>query len=480
MFFNDLATPPTLRRAERAGVIRRLASGIWTADLVSEPETIIAENIWEIVARELPDAIVVDRSAACAGRIDGGIVTVATDQRASPLELPGVTVVVRPRVSHPSDTVWSHGLTASAPARALVDNLADSRARGRTARTLARPELLDWLAGKFVTWGTARMKALHSGATQIAVELGHIDRIDAIHALFDELEGRHPLVSGATPYTRAVVAGTAWDVERLAMFDIAAQVAAELDLERFDALYPDGELPFFEAYFSNYIEGTEFTIEDARQIVETQVPPARRAADGHDILGTHRCVVDPIGRARTSLDPDELVELMRSRHRTIMVGRPDIGPGEFKDTNNRVGSVAFVDPRLVPGTLARGLATAATIPAGFARAAYVMFVLAEIHPFTDGNGRTARLMMNAELSAVDGCRIVIPTVLRDEYMTALRRASAAGGDITVLADVLAHAWRWTATMPWTDRAATDGQLAATNALVDSKEAAERHVHLLLP
>ncbi len=33
---------------------------------------------------------------------------------------------------------------------------------------------------------------------------------------------------------------------------------------------------FFESYFSNYIEGTEFEIEDARQIIETGQPmPAR-------------------------------------------------------------------------------------------------------------------------------------------------------------------------------------------------------------
>jgi hypothetical protein len=35
-------------------------------------------------------------------------------------------------------------------------------------------------------------------------------------------------------------------------------------------------------------------------------------------------------------------------------------------------------------------------------------------------------------------------------------------------------------MPWTDRAATDGQLVATNALLDAVEANERGLHLELP
>jgi Fic family protein len=35
----------------------------------------------------------------------------------------------------------------------------------------------------------------------------------------------------------------------------------------------------------------------------------------------------------------------------------------------------------------------------FQRAVYVMFVVAEVHPFLDGNGRVARIAMNAELTA---------------------------------------------------------------------------------
>ena len=31
-----------------------------------------------------------------------------------------------------------------------------------------------------------------------------------------------------------------------------------------------------------------------------------------------------------------------------------------------------------------------------ARAIYMMFLVSEVHPFDDGNGRMARIMMNAE------------------------------------------------------------------------------------
>ena len=77
-------------------------------------------------------------------------------------------------------------------------------------------------------------------------------------------------------------------------------------------------------------------------------------------------------------------------------------------------------------------------------------------------------------------RIVIPNVYRNEYISSLRRSSSQGGDIRALARVLAHAWRWTAAMPWSERAATEGQLHATNALVDATDAQDSGVRLELP
>lgn len=162
-----------------------------------------------------------------------------------------------------------------------------------------------------------------------------------------------------------------------------------------------------------------------------------------------------------------------------MVGRPDIGRGEFKVSANQAGAVIFVDPELAHGTLARPERGRLTSP-GFARAIYVMIVVTEVHPFTDGNGRAARLMMNAELSSVGQCRLVVPTVLRNEYVSSLRRVSVNDGDPRALVSVLSHAWRWTAAMPWMDRGATEAQLAATNALVDSNDAQRSGVQLLLP
>ncbi len=53
-------------------------------------------------------------------------------------------------------------------------------------------------------------------------------------------------------------------------------------------------------------------------------------------------------------------------------------------------------PELVPGTLREGFERIQAVAHPLARAAMAMFLVTEVHPFMDGNGRTARLAMHAE------------------------------------------------------------------------------------
>jgi Fic family protein len=41
-----------------------------------------------------------------------------------------------------------------------------------------------------------------------------------------------------------------------------------------------------------------------------------------------------------------------------------------------------------------------------------MFLVAEVHAFSDGNGRLSRAMMNAELVSAGEQRIIVPPVYR--------------------------------------------------------------------
>jgi Fic family protein len=55
-----------------------------------------------------------------------------------------------------------------------------------------------------------------------------------------------------------------------------------------------------------------------------------------------------------------------------------------------------------------------------------MFAVSEVHPFDDGNGRIARIMMNAELVNSGQAKIIIPTVFREDYFGSLRKLTQDG------------------------------------------------------
>ncbi len=411
--------------------------------------------------------------------------TVAADTSRTAIKLPGLEIRIRRGAPHESDLPWSHGLYMSSPARSLLDNLEPSRSRGgRPSRTLSLTELEDWIAGKCIAWGPERTERLRVAACDLAESTGRSQHITTINSLFEQLGGIEPLRPSAGQLFRAVTVGRAWDERCLRLFGAAIETLTQMKSQGVPEWLPEsdpvGELPFYESYFSNYIEGTTFTVDEARRIVNTNTPPSDRPADGHDILGTYGCVVDPISRAATSTDPVELIQHLIVRHKEIMRGRPDKRPGVWKSRSNRAGGYEFVAPDLVEGTLVKGFERIGELPEGLARALYAMIVVTEVHPFDDGNGRAARLMMNAELSAVDAARIVIPSVYRNEYLAGLRRVSVTDGDLRAFVPIMTHAWRWTAGVPWYDSTATEGYLIATNALLDSTDAEVTGKRLELP
>lgn len=178
---------------------------------------------------------------------------------------------------------------------------------------------------------------------------------------------------------------------------------------------------FFEAYFSNYIEGTVFEVAEARQIIEEGIALPSRPDDSHDILGTYQLVSDIKEMRIVPSKGGELLDLLQRRHEILLSSRVDKKPGQFKERNNRAGSTSFVDFKLVRGTLVRGFEYHKALTNPFARAAYIMFLVSEVHPFEDGNGRIARVMMNAEFVSGNQCKIIIPTVYREDYLLTLKK-----------------------------------------------------------
>ena len=153
--------------------------------------------------------------------------------------------------------------------------------------------------------------------------------------------------------------------------------------------------------------------------------------------------------------------------------------GEYREEENRAGLTLFVAPDLVPGTLEEGFALYRSLESPFERAVYMMFLVSEVHPFADGNGRIARVMMNAELFAGGEERIIIPTVFRGNYLAALRALSRTGRP-EPLVRVLDYAQRWTRALDWSSLGIAERELERCNAFLDSDEAEAEGRRLQMP
>ena len=220
---------------------------------------------------------------------------------------------------------------------------------------------------------------------------------------------------------------------------------------------------FIETYFSNYIEGTEFGIEEAHDIVVQGRPLKYREDDSHDILGTYRAILESKAKPVIPQHFEDFAKQLQVWNQQVIESRHSKNPGEFKTDSNRAGNTVFVAPDLVLGTLEKGYESIMSAATPANRAALAMFVVAEVHPFTDGNGRTARLAMNLFLTAAGPTRIIIPTVYRDDYLSALK-AMSINSLPTPLLRMLGRAARFSRWVDMTSKASAFAKLKQSNAL----------------
>ncbi len=146
----------------------------------------------------------------------------------------------------------------------------------------------------------------------------------------------------------------------------------------------------------------------------------------------------------------------------------DKKPGIFKDKNNRDGVSHFVAKDLVRGTLMQSFDFYQALTHPFAKAAYIIFVISEVHPFLDGNGRIARVMMNAELTTAAQTKIIIPNVYWEDYLGGLRRLTR-NQDPKVYKRMLQRAQVFSDTLVGSDMDAIESILEKSNAFKESNE-----------
>jgi Fic family protein len=470
---SDIALNRQLSQLEAEGQIKKIAPRIYTSNFDESEEIIIRRNIFTILGKLYPGAVLSHRSALEFKPTTANQIFV-TYTYTKKIELPGITIrFMEGLPAIEGDNPFSGELFVSQQERALLENLQSSRQVGPTSKTITLPEIETKLEQIVQVKGEEGLNQLRDKAREIADKLKMQSEFEKLNKLVSALLTTKPSKILTSPLAVARALGNPYDKHRLELFEkLFVELQQQPYKERQDinaAVNSFRNFAFFEAYFSNYIEGTIFEIEEAKSIIQTETAIPNRDEDSHDILGTYKLVSNLKEMSTTPSNPEELLNILQYRHQILLGARTSKKPGQFKDKNNRAGETHFVDHTLVRGTLIKGFDYYQALQEPFAKAAYIMFMISEIHPFLDGNGRIARVMMNAELVKVNQTRIIIPTVYRDDYLGALRRLTR-NDDPTAYIRMLQRAQEFSATLIANNIDELESHLTLSNAFKEHDEA----------
>lgn len=416
-----------IRKLEQQGVLRKLTARVFTSNLEDDPIVILRRNLFMIIAHLYPGILLSHRSAlefkpTATGQL---FLTYSYERR---LQMPGITLnIMKGHKGIEGDYLFKDGLYVSQLERALLENLQESRKSGADSKVLPIAILEERLDQIARVKGEDELNRIRDKARELSIALDMPKEFEKLNKLIGAILNTKPTNVLKSSVARARAFGQPYDPSRMLLFE---ELFVELKQSDFEDL-PDmnsgatafSNFAFYEAYFSNYIEGTRFELEEAKQIVETGNPLPARDDDSHDILGTYSIVSSKTEMSTVPRDASQLLDILQYRHKIMLVARQSKNPGQFKDINNRAGDTQFVDKNLVKGTLIQGFNFYRALQHPFSKAAFMMFLVSEVHPFMDGNGRLARIMMNAELVHAGHSKIIIPTVYREDYLGALRKLS---------------------------------------------------------
>ena len=424
-----------ISEAVSAGELRKVVSNIYTSSVGSHPADVLRRNLYIVLGRLYPGSILSHRSA-----LEGGptliadneprhiVLTYKYDKR---ITLPGLVVhLVKGDGPLPGDLPFAEGLYIASPERAWLENYQrGKKGRGGFSKTISKERAEEILDGMVRTRGEEFLRELTNRIHALAKQIGLDSEAEQFQKVAGALLGTRSASSLVTDRAKSRAAGEPFCPERLSLFEQLFQMLHRADtspsrLSISQRLINNSSLStlcFFDAYFSNYIEGTRFEVDEARMIAFEGKIPERRP-DGHDVLGTFRTLL----AVATDKSPpwqsaDEMIDVLKRYHRDIMGAHTEKFPGEFKNEQNFAGSTAFVEPELVKGTLRKGFEFYKALSEGFPRALFIKFLIAEVHPFMDGNGRLSRIVMNREFYRANEVPIVIPTVYRLDYLGGVKK-----------------------------------------------------------
>jgi len=175
-------------------------------------------------------------------------------------------------------------------------------------------------------------------------------------------------------------------------------------------------------YTSNAIEGNTLTRQETAIVLEKGLTvrgkPLKDHQEAVDHLAALRYVRELVGKARVIGEAD-----LREIHRLVTSSTLSDAAGIYSQHPRRVAGsrVVFPNPAKVPKLMEELGQWLTHADASVETSLEAHLRLVSIHPFTDGNGRTARLLMNLLLMKAGYPPLVIGPDERADYLDCIEK-----------------------------------------------------------
>jgi Fic family protein len=194
-------------------------------------------------------------------------------------------------------------------------------------------------------------------------------------------------------------------------------------------------------YNSNAIEGNTLTLRETKLILETGLTIGGKSLREHFEVLNHKKAIDYVGSLAMAAQQVTPVEV-RQIHRLVLTQINDQDAGQYRTLPVRIAGAEHLPPE--PWQVPQLMSDWGDWLTGMAqelhpvvRGALAHHRLVAIHPFIDGNGRTARLVMNLLLMRDGYPPTVIENASHRQYYRVLARAD--GGDEAPLVNFVGRA-----------------------------------------
>ena len=247
-------------KLEKQGKILKIAPRIYSSNLTEPAEEIVKRNIFQILGKLYPGALLSHRSAFEYQPTKAGHIFL-TYTYTKKVKLPGVTIrFLEGHKPIEDDYPFSGELYASQKARAFLENLQSSKNPGPTSKCLTLPELEEKLELIIRVNGEGELNKLRDQAKTIAGKLHLKKEFARLNKMISALLTTKTSKILTSPLAAARAFGAPYDPGRVTLFE---ELFRELQKREFKNRSDKNISPksfrnfaFFESYFSNYIEGT--------------------------------------------------------------------------------------------------------------------------------------------------------------------------------------------------------------------------------